>query len=476
MTGVPFPLLSAPGRHPQASGGRLINCYPEKLSTTAAVQYAYPRVPGLINFATTSGNNFRGGIFVGSFLYVVNGASVYQIAQNGTVVQYANSVPGSGPVFLARDNAAVPDIVIVAPGVGAFVLDTVGNAVNNYPDANVNNQGTPNAVDFLKGFFFFTYGNAKTQASGVNNTSIDTTMFATAESKPDTLYRPIPLGNGQLLLCGSNSIEVWGGANTTGYPFSYISTINRGVIGPYAINGAQDGFGKGIFFVSDDLKTYTLNGYTPQLISSTDVDLAVKHETNKTAIRLGTYVASGHGFVCISGSNWTWEYEVDAGSWHERQSYQQTSWRGTQPVMAWNNAWYCGDMLSGAVLRIDGDVHDELGQPLRIRIETGPFGQFPQQVRINTIELLCTKGVGIATGIDPQQTEPAIEIQISRDGGQSWSNPRPVKIGRQALTDLRVRSSIWGQAEVQGVRWRFSEASAVPFLFMTADMLADALR
>ena len=476
MTNIPFPLLSSPGRHPQAAGGRLINCYPEKLQSTAAVQYAYPRVPGLDLFNTTADTNFRGGIFVNGVLYVVMGPHVYALNQDPAVapVEYTGSISGTAPCFLSRNNAATPDIVIVSPGIGVYVLDTVGNAVDPYPDGSI---GTPNAVDFLDSFFFFSYGDAKCQASGVNATSIDTTMYAYADSKPDTLYRPIPLGNGQLLLCGPNSIEIWGGANTSGFPFSYVSTINRGILSPYAMNGATDGFGKGLFFVADDMKTYTLNGYTPQVISTPDVDLQVEREPNKAAIRVGVYTANGHGFVSVQGPTWCWEYETDLGSWHERQSYLQQYWRASMPaVMAWNNQWYCGDQVSGSVLRLDGNTYFECGQPLRVRIETGPIGQFPQVVRINTIELYCTKGAGNSLGAVPQETDPMIEIQVSRDGGETWGNPRPIKIGRQALADQRVRSSIWGQANVQGVRWRFSEVAGVPFMFMTADMKADVLQ
>ena len=119
--------------------------------------------------------------------------------------------------------------------------------------------GSPNAVCFLQGAFVFTYGNAQVVNSDTNNTNITSSSFATAESKPDTLYRPIPLG-GQLLLCGANTIEVWGPpVNTTGFLWSYISTIARGIVGPNAIAGHDDGFGKGIFFVGDDFKVSTLS-------------------------------------------------------------------------------------------------------------------------------------------------------------------------------------------------------------------------
>ena len=134
----------------------------------------------------------------------------------------------------------------------------------------------PNSVVFHRGFFIFTYGDGTTRSSDVNSTNINTLNYATAESKPDTLYRGIPLGNGQLLLCGSTTMEVWGGLNDTGYPFSYVSTIARGIVGIDAIAGHQDGFGKGIFFVGDDYKVSTLDGYTAMPISVPDLDLMIE--------------------------------------------------------------------------------------------------------------------------------------------------------------------------------------------------------
>lgn len=471
MTNVPFPLLSAPGRHPQASGGRLVNRYAEKQSETAGKTVCYPRVPGLKSFATLASDTFRGALEVSGSLYAVVGDTVYKVASDGTVSQLSGDpVPGTAKVIMARNNAANPDIVIVTPGDGAVAIssDTVGS----YPDTDV---GQPNAVTFLKGVFVFTYGDGKMRNSGVNSTSINTLDVATAESKPDTLYRPVPLGNGQLLAVGASSMEVWGGQNDTGFFFSYVATINRGIVGPYAIAGHEDGFGKGIFFVGDDFKVYTLNGYTPTPVSSGDVERQIEKEADKSVISVSVFVANGHGFVAVQAPTWCWVYETDLGSWHERESYLETYWRGTCPVKAFDK-WLIGDTKTGNLLEIDGNTHDEVGDPLRGRIQTGPLGAFPQAVRVNSIELYLTKGVGIATGHDPDQTDPDVEISISRDGGQTWSNPRSVKIGRQAITAGRVRASIWGQADVQGVQWRFDDSSAVPLVMMGADMLSDVLR
>jgi hypothetical protein len=285
----------------------------------------------------------------------------------------------------------------------------------------------------------------------------------------------MPLGNGQYLLAGSSTLEVWGGqVNDTGYPFSYVATIGRGIVGPYAIAGDQDGWGKGIFLVGDDFKVSTLDGYTPVPISIPDLDLLIEREADKTLITVSVYVSQGHGFVVVQAPTWCWEYDTTLQVWHERQSYLKTYWRAMLPVKAFDK-WLCGDKDSGNILQIDGATQSEVSNPVRMRIETGPFGAFPQAVRINGIELYVTKGVGLATGTDPVQTDPVLEISCSRDGGNTWGKPRQVHVGQQALTKGRVRAMIWGQAEVQGVRWRFDFSSDVNFGFMGGDMKSDTL-
>ena len=131
-------------------------------------------------------------------------------------------------------------------------------------------------------------------------------------------------------------------------------------------------------------------------------------------------MAQGRGYVVVQGPTWCWEFDTVLQSWHERQSHLLTYWRGLFPVNAFGK-WYCGARSSNALLEISPTTHDEVGYPLRMRIETGPLGGFPQVLRINRIELYLTKGVGIATGTDPVQTDPDVEISISRDGGTSWS-------------------------------------------------------
>lgn len=573
-------MLTSPGLKPQLAGGRLLNIYPEKLPASAGKPYGWFRVPGLGVWATAPSGRFRGGVLVNNLFYGVFGTAVYSwTSQGGAGTLLTGSVPGSDQVFAVRNNATNPDVVFVSVGNGAFWINGA-NQVVAYPDADV---GQPNAVVFHRGFFIFTYGNGKTSASDVNSTNLNALNYASAESKPDTLYRPVPLGNGQLLLCGSTSLEVWGGpVNDAGYPFSYIATIARGLVGPAAIAGHEDGFGKGLFLVGDDFRVSRLDDYTCTPISNSDLDTAIERDPNKSAIRVMVFNSRGHGFVVVQGTNWCWVFDTTLGTWHERLSYLKGYWRGLYSVQAFGR-WLVGDSDAAQLGEVNANIRKELGvndvqtvsisgtptggtftltfngqttaaiaynataaavdaalealprigtgnldctggplpgtpvvvrfkdamgvkpqpvmtassaltggsspaisiahttvgvygDPIMMRVETGPFGAFPQAVRINAIELYLTKGASDATGLDPQETNVEIAISISRNGGQDWSNPRNVKIGRQAITNGRVRSSIWGQAEVQGVRWRFEESAGVDFAFMGADQQQDVLR
>jgi hypothetical protein len=464
-------LISAPGRHSNASGGRLVNTIVEQLSETAGSKFVYWRAPGLKAFGTTQAATPRGQLVVGATLYTVVGNKVYTSSSaGGAATALGGTLPGTTGVFMASNNAATPDVVIVAPGDGAFVI--TGGSVATYPDADV---GQPNSVVFHKGYFVFTYGDGKTRTSGINSTSVNTLDVATAEQKPDTLYRAIPLDNGQIALVGSASIEFWGGQNDTGYPFSFIAAAPRGIVGPYAVAGHETGFGKGIFIAGDDFGVSTLNGYSLVKISSPDVDRAIEGTADKATIRLSVFIAAGHSYVVVQAPTWCWVYDVGVQTWHERESYLQVYWRAAYPVKAFDK-WLTTDLLTGNILELNAAVQDEVGAPLRMRMETGPFGAFPSPIRINGIEISLTKGVGIATGNDPVQTDPDIEISISRDGGNVWSNPRLVKVGRQAVTDGRVRSALWGHADVQGVRWRLDCSANVPLGFLAADMDGTKLR
>lgn len=459
MTPITLPKSSFPGPRQEARGC-LTNCFAEPDGEDGDVRWK--RDAGITPFGTATGS-FRGFIAVPGVIYAVFGTTVYQYSSaGGAGVALTGTLPGERPVICARNDADIPDIVIVAPGDGVFIIS--GSAVLDYPDPDV---GQPNSVSIFKSFFIFTYGDGTVRSSDPNSTNINTLNNATAEYRPDTLYRSIPVG-GVLLLMGSSSIELWGGTvNDTGFPYSFMQGIDRGLIGPYAVSGYQEGFGGGIVFVGDDGGTYLFNS-SPTKISPPDLDRLVARVADKSTIEVMTFAHDGHLWAVVQCDAWSWAFDLNTQKWHVRKSYLQDNWRATQAVRAFDK-WVVGDRLTGS-LGVVGDARTEYSEPLKYTIETGPQKDFPYRLRVNRVHVFATVGAGIVTGDDPTQTDPTIEIECSLDGGLTWCEPRQRPLGRQAVGRQSVNANSFGHATGQGVRWRFSVSDDVDVSIMGASM------
>jgi len=470
MVPIALPKSTFPGNRPQESRGILVNCYAEPDGEEGDLRIV--RDAGLTLFGTNLGGEFRGAIAVPGSVYAVVGTKVFQYSQaGGAGVQLTGNLPGSGPVFMARNNAIVPDIVVVAPGDGAFII--AAGAVSAYPDTDV---GQPNSVCTFKSFFIFSYGDGTMRSTSPNSTDINTLDYATAEYRPDALSRVVPAG-GVLLAFGSSSIEVWGGSvnDPPGFPFSFMQGIDRGLIGPNALSGHQDGFGGGIIFVGDDFGVYQFASGAPNKISPPDLDRLIQNVADKTKIEVLTYGARGHLLAVVQCDEWSWSFDLNTQKWHVKRSHLNKRWRGTQAVQAFGK-WIVGDRTTGHLGYIDSDARTEYDQPLRYSLETAPQRKFPSRMRINRVFVYATVGAGIATGADPIETDPTIEIEVSGDGGLTWCIPRQCKIGRQAIGRQSIAANNFGHATGQGFRVRLSVADPVDVSIMGAAAEVRELR
>lgn len=475
MVSIPWPLSSAPGRRSQESSGRLINCFAEPLGKVVQgtrglqpPQVVWRGVPGLSLFGASTHTVARGHVLVGSTLYAGWSATASRYDSTGAETSLTGTLNGTDGLFWARNNKTpTPDLVAVSPANGAFSVSS--STIINFADPNI---GSPNCVCFMDGFFIFSYGDGTLQASGLNAVTIATTDKTKAQSKTGGLTRVAPF-NGQLIALGPNFGEVYSDtANPTGFPFSRSYVLQRGLLGPYALAGHEDGFASALIWVADDASVVRHNGTpNPQKISPPELDRLIAGVSDTTTLEASVYISDDHAKWVISCPTFTWEFDLATEKWNERYSYQNGRWRAKWGCKAFGK-WIVGDTNGGRLLYVDNSNFTEFGDPLQFVMESGPVGDFPNRTKVHRADFDFVLGVGDATGPDPTGTQPQVGIQWSNNGGITWSNEYLRDLGTQATSNPRVTMLRTGMTETDGRRWRLNITDPVyrGFLGATQDM------
>jgi hypothetical protein len=465
---IMFPAGSFPGQHPQESAGRLINGFVEELGDGARAIYKARRSPGLRLFATSTAENARGAFYDGSNYYVAYEDTLRRFDSAGTETTVA-ALSGAEPVYFAYNNAASPDRVVVTED-GAHTFTT--GAVTAYADADLPSSVT--SVEFGDGFFFYTQANGVLWASGLNAVTQNALDFTTAQAVKDGLYRTT-WWKGQLYAWGPASCEVYSNTgNASGFPFSRAAVFDTGLVGPLAITGWQEGFKKGLFLVAPDNSVHQVQGYDTAQISPPDLNRLIAAESDKAAIEMSSYVVGGHAFVVVSGTNWSWEYNLATQTWAERKSYLTHRWRAGKNAVYAFGKWLICDATSGAIYQIDDTYYKEADEPLIFTAESLPVEQDPLRLFVPRAHFKAAAGVGIASGADPAETDPEAMISWSNDGGVTWGNSLRRNLGRQGEGDQSIIINNAGLAGPKGRRWRFSVSAAVHVSLMGGFMDVEA--
>lgn len=436
---IKLPDGTSPGQLLQETAGRLINCRSEPLGPGHPAGKTIRRVPGLTAFATTSEQTFRGGIVVGSTAYLAFDGKVYTMDSAG-VMTIIGPLSDDDRCFWARNNNATPDVVVVSPANGAFVV--TGAGVSSYPDADV---ASPNSVCSISGYFIFGYGDGKLRASDLNSTSVNSLNFTTAEGQPDGVKNVTPLGD-ILYAFGDTTTELYSTTqiNLEGFPFTRLTVLPIGLIGRYAVTGFEDGSAlQRLFMVGNDNAAYIMAGANYQRISDPSIERLISAVSDKNAIEANVYVAEGKTVCVLKSPTWTLEYAPATAKWNERKSHQSDTWRGVNPFFAFNK-WYCGDSESGNILEISEDDEEEAGQPLRMTIDSLPVDI--GNAAVARVDVDLTKGIGTATGADTTETDPAIDISVSLDGGGTFSIPVVAAVGQQSEFSTQVFATRFGRS------------------------------
>jgi len=447
-----FPSQSSPGETGHEGKARLINAYAEELGQDAKAPTKIRAAAGLKAFATLAGGTgARGMIVLDNALYAVDGPILYKVDASGTA-SVIGGVPGSSPVFMAINRKApTKQVAIVSEG-QRFLLEN--DVLSPIADDDL---PPPVSVHFLDGFFVFPIPDGRFFISAIDEGSdINSLDFATAEGSPDGLVAGATRAR-ELWLFGERTIEVWQNTGDASFAFERLPGvfIEFGCRAPNSVRK----FLSTLVWVDHENIVRLADGYTPRRISSHAVERDLAAIADDTAIKGFTFTVTGHQFYCLTSPQWTWVFDGTTGLWHERQSYNQSNWRGLWSAR-FAGKTIIGDSEGGKLYELDGETYDEAGTPLVMDITAAPQHAYPSRLRINAFYADLIPGVGLNSS-DIEQSDPKVMLLYSKDGGVTFDHERLLRLGKIGETRVRVNASRLGLTSEDGWSPRLKVSAAV---------------
>lgn len=469
-----FSAGSDAGRGGITTGAMHWNCFAEPSPVDAKKMPSILRAcDGLTSFTSLSSTgNIRGALTMGSYLYVVSGTQLFRVDDQGEVL-ICGGIPGTERVIMTRNDATIPQLVIITGEGERYVC--ASDTVASISDADL---PVPVSATYLNQRVIYGIADGRVFFSAVDNaTDIDALDVFTAEAAPDGLVSVV--AHMQEVWCfGRESIEVWSNTTDEVTPFvrnnSASGVIPRGALNKHTIKAID----VNLFWVGDDRNVYKSQGYGGEQIANVGI-LELLRTSDGDSLGATTYTAWGHAFYVLSGTTtagvkWSWAYNRSTGQWDPRSSYGDTRWRIAEVVN------FAGMLIAGAyddgstLYKIDRDAHDEGGVTMIWRARSAPMHSYPNQLAIDRLHLDLVTGVGLNSS-DAHASSPKVGLRWSDDGGATWSNQELRDLGQLGARMTRVSFEQLGCTPPTGRIWEVEMSSPVVRAMMLASVEGDVL-
>lgn len=399
---------------------RSINLFPVLDQQGKEVSALYG-TPGLTLFSTAGTGSIRGNFSsANGRAFVVSGSGLYELFSDGTSSLLGTLNSSSGIVSIDENSLQLG----ICDGTLVYIFTYATNAFVLVADIDLPFAGT---ITFIDSYFVINKINSGSfYISAINDgTSWAALDFASAESSPDNLLRVIN-AVGQLWLLGAKSTEIWTNTGTASFPFARISgaKIGTGILAPHTaieVDNSlfwvgKDNIGQGI--------VYRTQGFSPQRISTSAIELLIQQATDAANLRAYTYQQDGHTFYVLTGGGMstTLVYDISTQLWHER-AYLNSSGNFEQHLGACGMFAFgkqlVGSRKDGKIYTMSLSVYSDDGAAMAAERIYTHISQENQRIRYSELEISMETGVGNQS--DPGSV-PQITLWISRDGAKTWSN------------------------------------------------------
>lgn len=434
FTGPTYSSLS-----PDVAIDRSVNLYTERVEESGAKSpYALYGTPGTRHFATLAGGPIRAlasgfeatpGL---EWLFALAGGNLYKVSPTGVPtlmgVVATDALPGqiipiNGNLLFILSNGRGYTATVTPPVVTPVVLPVFARS-----------------VAFLDNFLFISdvTSNQFYNSNVGDPTTWNALNVATKEASPDILQCVFSAFE-QLWVFGLETTEIWYDAGLSGVPVQRYpggGVIEQGTVSPWCIAKVGDS----IMWVGRNQRgmavVYQARGMQPTRVSNHSVEAAINADTGDGLGQLTAYSYEeyGHYFYVLNsiitpGIDITWVYDLTTGQWHERGTWDGTSFHRT-PFLFHTMAFfrsvfgavghYVGGGLpadtQGIVYKQDLNYYDFAGSAIR-RLRVCPhLSDGLNRSRYDRFHMDVEKVAGA----------PVMNLRYSDDGGVNFGNVHTV--------------------------------------------------
>jgi len=280
-------------------------------------------------------------------------------------------------------------------------------------------------------------------------TSFDALNFASAEGSPD-LLNGMKVDHRQVLLMGTDSVEIWENQGIAGFPFTRAA---NGFLEIGCFNGRtvakQD---NSVFWVANDYTVRRLDGSTPTRVSQHGIEQALTTVTIEAG-QAYTYTQDGHLFYVLTFPEGTFVYDSTTQEWHERQTYGSDYWIAGVHAHAFGLE-LVGDVTSNRIGYLSATQYDEWGGIQRMEWTYQPVYASGKRAFHRRLEVICEVGVGLTSG---QGSDPQIMLDYSDDGGITFTAMPTRSLGLQGAYRQKITWDRLGSAQQRVYRLAVSD-------------------
>jgi hypothetical protein len=407
---------------------RLVNMFYEPGNEETKTASMLMNTPGLVEWTTVGTGPIRAARKLGDNLIVASGESFYKVDQFGASTLIGTVSGLSGLPMPVSDNGI--DCV--------FITDmNEGYRVNAGAFTKITDSDFPLSIDvtFLDSRILVAKKNSGqfNGSDSLDAAAWDPLNFATAEASPDNLVS-IEASLSEILLLGERTSEIWYNAGTSGFPFARVS---GGVIqrGGAATKSAVSAFDT-IFFLGDDRSFYIMINRSMQKISTYAIDSELEKYAKVDDAYSFAYSKDGHKFfVCtFPAEKKTWTFDLTTQKFHERETVNKGMWRPSCHEY-FANKNIVGDYFGNKLYYLDRDVFTDASERIDRLWTAGTLYNGESRIRVHEYAIDFEGGVGKTTG---QGNDPKVMIEVSKDGGITWSNEIQLDIGKKGKYDKRT--------------------------------------